>query len=163
MERTTLRKELTGIVVSDKMDKTVVVAATNKKKHPLYKKTITKTTKFKAHDENNECGVGDTVRIVETRKLSKDKNWRVAEIIERRSNCGLYPHEFMYGRKRAPAECLFLNIKKYCFHDCLHAGKTRRTASLSAIKACEKICVRRGNPLERFTKRQATIFVRIRG
>ena len=83
MERTTLRKEITGIVVSDKMDKTVVVAATNKKKHPLYKKTINKTTKFKAHDENNECGVGDTVRIVETRKLSKDKNWRVAEIIEK--------------------------------------------------------------------------------
>ena len=83
MERTTLRKEITGIVVSDKMDKTVVVAATNKKKHPLYKKRITKTTKFKAHDENNECGVGDTVRIVETRKLSKDKNWRVAEIIEK--------------------------------------------------------------------------------
>ncbi len=83
MERTTLRKEITGIVVSDKMDKTVVVACTNKKKHPLYKKTITRTTKFKAHDENNECGVGDTVRIVETRKLSKDKNWRVAEIIEK--------------------------------------------------------------------------------
>ena len=83
MERTTLRKEITGIVVSDKMDKTVVVAATNKKKHPMYKKTITRTTKFKAHDENNECGVGDTVRIVETRKLSKDKNWRVAEIVEK--------------------------------------------------------------------------------
>ena len=83
MERTTLRKEITGIVVSDKMDKTVVVATTNKKKHPLYKKTITRTTKFKAHDENNECGIGDTVRIVETRKLSKDKNWRVAEIVEK--------------------------------------------------------------------------------
>ena len=83
MERTTLRKEITGIVVSDKMDKTVVVAATNKKKHHLYNKTITRTTKFKAHDENNECGIGDTVRIVETRKLSKDKNWRVAEIVEK--------------------------------------------------------------------------------
>ena len=83
MERTTLRKEITGIVVSDKMDKTVVVAATNKKKHPLYNKTRTRTTKFKAHDENNECGIGDTVRIVETRKLSKDKNWRVAEIVEK--------------------------------------------------------------------------------
>ena len=83
MERTTLRKEITGIVVSDKMDKTVVVAATNKEKHPMYKKTITSTTKFKAHDENNECGIGDTVRIVETRKLSKDKNWRVAEIVEK--------------------------------------------------------------------------------
>ncbi len=83
MERTTLRKEIVGIVVYDKMDKTVLGDANNKKKHPLDKKTITKTTKFKAHDENNECGVGDTVRIVETRKLSKDKNWRVAEIIEK--------------------------------------------------------------------------------
>ena len=79
--RTSLRKERVGLVVSDKMDKTVVVAITEKSKHPLYKKTI--TTKFKAHDENNECGVGDKVRIVETRKLSKDKNWRVAEIIEK--------------------------------------------------------------------------------
>ena len=69
--------------VPDKMEKTVVVAAPNKKKPPHYKKTITRTAKFKAHDENNECGVGDTVRIVETRKLSKDKNWRVAEIIEK--------------------------------------------------------------------------------
>ena len=83
MERTTLRKERVGIVVSDKMDKTVVVAVRDNRKHPLYKKTIIRTTRFKAHDENNECGVGDKVRIVETRKLSKDKNWRVAEIIEK--------------------------------------------------------------------------------
>ncbi|MDY4186352.1 MAG: 30S ribosomal protein S17 [Candidatus Borkfalkiaceae bacterium] len=82
MERN-LRKERVGLVCSDKMDKTVVVAIEEKSKHPLYKKTITKTVKFKAHDENNECGVGDKVRIVETRKLSKDKNWRVAEIIEK--------------------------------------------------------------------------------
>ena len=82
MERN-IRKERVGIVVSDKMDKTVVVEVTDKRKHPLYKKTITKTVKFKAHDENNECGVGDKVRIVETRKLSKTKNWRVAEIIEK--------------------------------------------------------------------------------
>lgn len=81
--RTTLRKERVGIVVSDKMDKTVVVAVRENTKHPLYKKTITKTTRFKAHDENNECGYGDKVLIVETRKLSKDKNWRVAEIIEK--------------------------------------------------------------------------------
>ena len=74
MERN-LRKERVGLVCSDKMDKTVVVAIEEKSKHPLYK--------FKAHDENNECGVGDKVRIVETRKLSKDKNWRVAEIIEK--------------------------------------------------------------------------------
>ena len=82
MERN-LRKERVGLVVSDKMDKTVVVEVTDKRKHPLYKKTITKTIKFKAHDENNECGIGDKVRIVETRTLSKDKNWRVAEIIEK--------------------------------------------------------------------------------
>ena len=82
MERN-LRKERVGLVCSDKMDKNVVVVIEQKSKHPLYKKTITKTVKFKAHDENNECGIGDKVRIVETRKLSKDKNWRVAEIIEK--------------------------------------------------------------------------------
>ncbi len=82
MERN-LRKERVGIVVSDKMDKTVVVAITDKSKHPVYKKTITRTKRFKAHDEDNACGVGDTVRIIETRKLSKDKNWRVAEIVEK--------------------------------------------------------------------------------
>ncbi len=82
MERN-LRKERVGIVVSDKMDKTVIVAVTDKSTHPVYKKTITKTRRFKAHDEENECGVGDKVRIVETRKLSKDKNWRVAEIVEK--------------------------------------------------------------------------------
>ena len=82
MERN-LRKERVGVVVPDKMDKTVVVAISEKRKHPVYKKTITYTRRFKAHDEANECGVGDTVRIVETRKLSKDKNWRVAEIVER--------------------------------------------------------------------------------
>ena len=78
-----LRKERVGIVSSDKMDKAVVVVVEEKAKQPLYKKTITTSKKFKAHDENNECGVGDKVRIVETRKLSKDKNWRVAEIIEK--------------------------------------------------------------------------------
>ena len=82
MERN-LRKERIGIVVSDKMDKTVVVAIEERFKHPLYKKTVKKTHKFKAHDELNACGVGDKVLIVETRKLSKDKNWRVAEIIEK--------------------------------------------------------------------------------
>ena len=82
MERN-LRKERVGLVISDKMDKTVVVAIEQKAKHPLYKKTITTTKKVKAHDEENSCGIGDKVRIVETRKLSKDKNWRVAEIIEK--------------------------------------------------------------------------------
>ena len=82
MERN-LRKERVGIVISDKMDKTVVVAIEGRAKHPIYKKTIKSTHKFKAHDEKNECGIGDKVRIVETRKLSKDKNWRVAEIVEK--------------------------------------------------------------------------------
>ena len=77
------RKTRTGIVVSDKMDKTVVVAVRTKVRHPLYGKMVNKTTKFKAHDENNDCGVGDTVRIMETRPLSKDKRWRVVEIIEK--------------------------------------------------------------------------------
>ena len=77
------RKERVGIVVSDKMDKTIVGAIVNKYKHPLYKKTVSTTKKYKVHDENNECGVGDTVRIAETRKLSKDKNWRLLEIVEK--------------------------------------------------------------------------------
>ena len=77
------RKTRTGIVVSDKMDKTVVVAVRTKVRHPLYGKMVNKTTKFKAHDENNDCGVGDTVRIMETRPLSKDKRWRIVEIIEK--------------------------------------------------------------------------------
>ncbi|MBR3459324.1 MAG: 30S ribosomal protein S17 [Clostridia bacterium] len=77
------RKTRTGIVVSDKMDKTVVVAVRTKVRHPLYGKMVNKTTKFKAHDENNDCGIGDTVRIMETRPLSKDKHWRIVEIIEK--------------------------------------------------------------------------------
>ena len=82
MERN-LRKERVGLVVSDKMDKTVVVLISDKRKHPLYKKTITQSKRIKAHDENNECGVGDRVLVMETRPLSKDKRWRVAEIIEK--------------------------------------------------------------------------------
>ncbi|HHU92612.1 MAG TPA: 30S ribosomal protein S17 [Halanaerobiaceae bacterium] len=77
------RKERVGIVVSDKMDKTVTVAVERRTRHPLYKKTIIKTTKFKAHDENNQCNEGDKVRIMETRPLSKTKRWRVVEIIEK--------------------------------------------------------------------------------
>ena len=77
------RKEQVGIVVSDKMDKTVTVAVERRTRHPLYKKTIIKTAKFKAHDENNECKEGDLVRIMETRPLSKTKRWRVVEIIEK--------------------------------------------------------------------------------
>ena len=82
MERN-LRKTRVGKVVSDKMDKAVVVAIEDNVKHPLYKKIIKNTVKFKAHDENNECGIGDKVLIMETRPLSKDKNWRVVEIIEK--------------------------------------------------------------------------------
>lgn len=82
MERN-LRKSRTGVVVSDKMDKTVVVAIQDNVKHPLYKKIIKRTVKFKAHDENNECKTGDRVLIVETRPLSRDKRWRVAEIVEK--------------------------------------------------------------------------------
>ena len=77
------RKVRTGKVVSDKMDKTVVVAVENTITHRLYKKQLKKTTKFKAHDENNECGIGDTVKLMETRPLSKDKRWRVTGIIEK--------------------------------------------------------------------------------
>ena len=83
-EERKLRKVRQGIVVSDKMDKTVVVAVERKVPHKLYKKSIT-TTKFKAHDENNECRVGDTVRIVETRPLSRDKRWRVEKIVARQN------------------------------------------------------------------------------
>ena len=78
-----MRKSAVGKVVSDKMDKTIVVAIEDSVKHPLYKKIIKRTVKFKAHDEKNECKAGDRVRIMETRPLSKDKRWRVAEIIEK--------------------------------------------------------------------------------
>ena len=83
MEERNNRKVREGIVVSNKMDKTIVVAIRDKAKHPLYKKTINKTNKLKAHDENNECGVGDTVEVTETRHLSKDKCWRLSKIIEK--------------------------------------------------------------------------------
>jgi small subunit ribosomal protein S17 len=82
MERN-LRKERTGIVVSNKMDKTIVVAVETKLKHPIYGKFVNKTTKFYAEDEKNECNEGDTVRIMETRPLSKTKRWRLVEIVEK--------------------------------------------------------------------------------
>jgi len=78
-----LRKERIGIVTSDKMDKSIVVSVERKEKHPKYGKFVKKTTKFVAHDEKNDCGIGDTVRIMETRPLSKSKNWRLVEVIER--------------------------------------------------------------------------------
>ena len=82
MERN-LRKERIGVVVSNKMDKSIVVAVERKEKHPMYGKFVKKTTKFVAHDEKNECSIGDTVRIMETRPLSKTKRWRLVQIIER--------------------------------------------------------------------------------
>jgi small subunit ribosomal protein S17 len=78
-----LRKVRIGKVVSDKMQKTIVVAVETKVRHPLYGKTVNRTTKFKAHDENNDAKIGDTVKIMETRPLSKDKRWRLVEITER--------------------------------------------------------------------------------
>lgn len=82
MERN-LRKTRVGVVVSDKMDKTIVVAVKDSVQHPLYKKIIKRTVKFKAHDEKNECGVGDRVEIMETRPISADKRWRLVQIIEK--------------------------------------------------------------------------------
>ena len=82
MERN-LRKVRTGKVISNKMDKTIVVAVENHVKHPLYGKIVKKTYKLKAHDENNDCNIGDTVKVVETRPLSKDKRWRLVEIVEK--------------------------------------------------------------------------------
>ena len=82
MERN-LRKTRTGKVVSNKMDKTIVVAVLDNVKHPLYGKIVKRTYKLKAHDENNECNIGDTVKVMETRPLSKDKIWRLVEIIEK--------------------------------------------------------------------------------
>ena len=82
MERN-LRKTLVGKVVSDKMDKTAVVSIKDKVRHPLYNKIIKRTIRLKVHDENNECGVGDRVKVMETRPLSKDKRWRLVEIIEK--------------------------------------------------------------------------------
>ena len=82
MERN-LRKTRIGKVTSDKMDKTIVVAIENHVKHPLYKKVVKRTYKLKAHDENNECRIGDTVKVMETRPLSKDKRWRLVEIVEK--------------------------------------------------------------------------------
>ena len=83
MSERNLRKTRVGTVVSNKMDKTIVVAIKDNVQHPLYKKIIKKTVKLKAHDEKNECGIGDTVKVMETRPLSKDKRWRLVSIIEK--------------------------------------------------------------------------------
>ncbi|MBR9832228.1 30S ribosomal protein S17 [Acidiluteibacter ferrifornacis] len=83
MEKRNLRKERIGVVLSNKMEKSITIAVESKVKHPIYGKFIKKTSKFMAHDEKNECNIGDTVKIMETRPLSKSKNWRLVEIIER--------------------------------------------------------------------------------
>ena len=83
MEKRNLRKERIGVVTSDKMDKSIVVSVERKVKHPKYGKFVKKTSKFVAHDETNDCNIGDIVRIMETRPLSKSKNWRLVEVIER--------------------------------------------------------------------------------
>ncbi|MBC8533328.1 30S ribosomal protein S17 [Yeguia hominis] len=83
MSERTMRKTAVGRVVSDKMDKTIVVAIQDSVRHPLYKKIIKRTVKLKAHDEKNECRIGDRVRVMETRPLSKDKRWRLVEIVEK--------------------------------------------------------------------------------
>ena len=83
MSERNLRKTRVGMVVSDKMDKTIVVAIKDNVRHPLYKKIIKRTIKLKAHDENNSCGIGDKVEIMETRPLSKDKRWRLVNIIQK--------------------------------------------------------------------------------
>jgi len=83
MEERNFRKERSGKVVSNKMSKTITVVVERRVKHPIYGKFVSKSSKFMAHDENNECNIGDTVRIMETRPLSKNKNWRLVEIIEK--------------------------------------------------------------------------------
>ena len=83
METRNLRKERVGIVTSNKMDKTITVTVERREKHPIYGKFVKKTSKFAAHDEKNDCGIGDTVKIMETRPLSKNKRWRLIEVIER--------------------------------------------------------------------------------
>jgi small subunit ribosomal protein S17 len=83
MEKRNLRKERIGTVISNKMEKTIVIVEKRKVKHPIYGKFISRTSKFMAHDEKNDCNIGDVVRIMETRPLSKKKNWRVVQIIER--------------------------------------------------------------------------------
>ena len=118
-----MRKVEVGKVVSDKMDKTIVVAIEDSVKHPLYKKIIKRTVKLKAHDENNECAIGDRVRVMETRPLSKEKRWRLVEIIEKSINFKLEPPK--KKNLRQECNCLMGNdigayntcghLCKYCY------------------------------------------------
>ncbi len=83
MEKRNLRKELVGVVIGNKMDKSIVISVKRKERHPIYGKFVNKSSKFLAHDENDDCNIGDTVRIMETRPLSKNKRWRLVEVVER--------------------------------------------------------------------------------
>ena len=96
MEARNLRKERTGVVLSNKMEKTITVAAKFKEKHPIYGKFVSKTKKYHAHDEKNECNIGDTVLIMETRPLSKTKRWRLVEIIERDHIAGYSSQQVLF-------------------------------------------------------------------
>ena len=111
--RSTMRKEKTGRVVSDKMDKTIVVSVERLSRHPLYKRVIRLTTKFKAHDERNEARIGDTVRIVESRPLSATKRWRMVEIISRG---GEGAGEAVVGEEQATTDAI---------HAAAHPGRER--------------------------------------
>ena len=117
MERN-LRKTRIGKVVSDKMDKTIVVAVENHVKHPLYGKIVKKTYKLKAHDENNECGIGDTVKVMETRPLSKDKRWRLVSIVEKARYGGC---RNWYSRKQ-DSKLLITPVQKNCSASALWAA-----------------------------------------
>ena len=100
MEERNLRKTRVGKVISDKMDKTIVVAVQDNVKHPLYGKIVKKTYKLKAHDENNECKVGDRVKVMETRPLSKDKRWRLVSIVEKaKESCYERRHIIWFSKK----------------------------------------------------------------
>lgn len=122
MERN-LRKTRVGVVVSDKMDKTIVVAVKDSVQHPLYKKIMKRTVKFKAHDEKNECGVGDRVEIMETRPISADKRWRLVQIIERRNKrAALKGDSVLWYRCKAISKWLTTPVRrKSCASACLAA------------------------------------------
>ena len=114
-----LRKTRTGKVVSDKMDKTIVVAVEDHVKHPLYNKIVKRTYKLKAHDEENQCGIGDTVKVMETRPLSKDKRWRLVEIIEKAIEIGGIQHDSTGGRLKVGIQALKNYLQsEYSLEDC---------------------------------------------
>ena len=131
MEERNLRKTRVGKVVSDKMDKTIVVAVEDHVKHPLYKKIVKRTYKLKAHDENNECKIGDTVKVMETRPLSKDKRWRLVEIMEKAKT--RYLRVYLHDTARKQTESSRQHrCKRASVHRVL-GGSTRRYASIGDV------------------------------